>query len=131
MGDPDTINERMRNFVGLELLAAAVVVAAMALAVVLIRRGYAARVAAAAGVALVLVGGAALYAVFPAAEPNDVTEEVAALVVEFRRHAFVGQMLFWAVFASAFAWLPAWRPFALEGDEATTAAPSTLSQASA
>ncbi len=131
VGDPDTINERMRNFVGLELLAALLVVAGIALTIVLIRRGTATRISAVAGVALVVAGGVVVYLVMPPAEGNVVGPELAAIVEEFRRHAFVSQLVFWAVFAAGFAWLPSWKPLALHEETPDTQTASTFAPASA
>lgn len=131
VGNPDTVNERMRNFVGLELVAALLVVAGIALTIILIRRGLVRRAAVVAGVALVLTGGMVAFALFPAADVYDLDDELTLLVDEFRRHSFVGQMVFWSVFASAFTYLPRWSPFRLDETNRHAEQRSALAQAPA
>jgi len=112
VGDPDTINERMRNFIGIEVLAVGAVIAGIAVGVTLWRRTRDHRTATVVGLAVTLGLGAVLFFAFP-----SVTQETAApasLIEEFRRHAFVGQMVFWGVFAAGFGWLPVWRRLRIE-----------------
>lgn len=105
VGDPASIDARLRDFLGLEILAALCVVGAVAIALAARRRGAGWTPAIGCAVAALGITAAALYLLLPdvsqppGAVPGDVIEE-------FRRHALVGQIAFWSVFGAVFALLP-------------------------
>ena len=112
VGDPATIGQRTTDFLLLEILSVAVIVIAVTLWHV--ERARRPRLALALAIVAWALGSLALYTFIPQAPAPAVPAESVEIVAQFRVLTILGQVLFWGVFAVAFAALPGWRPLALD-----------------
>jgi hypothetical protein len=103
VGDPETVNDRTIAYLAMLGIGIVAIVLAFRLAQALRAQGWGSPVTAPAAVALFVAIVAVAYALLPA---NDDPIEVGAkLIWRFRMASLGGQVAFWAVFGTVFAWL--------------------------